>query len=243
MRVQVAGDRNAACRSGECGGLRCAAEQRGAPRSWRSGAEAERPVCRGASGLRRRSDRCAGQASAAAERPVVARGRRSLHPVRGFAPGAGAESAGARGRSAPGSGVCTRRGGGIGRIGAQSHHPGCKPPYRVHESRRGGALGHRCGCKPPQRVHSRSPEVPSSPRPGCTPPQRVRSRSNGGAPSPGHGAPTPAGGAVPSPPDAPRSPSPGTTAAPSHRPKHNTPNRDEPVTQPSQDCRRVVATI
>ncbi len=78
-----------------------------------------------------------------------------------------------RGRAAPGSGVCTRRGGGTGRIRADSHHPGCKPPNRVHRRRPGGPLSHHPGCKPPNRVHRRRPQGPLSHHPGCKPPNRV----------------------------------------------------------------------
>ncbi len=65
-----------------------------------------------------------------------------------------------RGISAPGSGVCTRRGGGTGRIWPHSPRSGCKPPQRVHGCRPGGPHSPRPGCRPPQRVHGCRPGGP-----------------------------------------------------------------------------------
>ncbi len=104
----------------------------------------------------------------------------------------GAEPGGFRGRSAPGLGVCTRRGGGTAGFRGRS------APGSGVCTRRGGGTGHigaqshRRGCKPPNRVHSCRPGGPLSPRGGCKPPQRVHSRATGRrhtSPSP---SPTPA---------------------------------------------------
>ncbi len=159
-----------------------------APRSWECG------------GLRRlrvgRADR-RGVGRFPAPRRIQR--REGLIPLRRgtSAPGSGVCTrrgggvSGMRGRTAPGSGVCTRRGGGTGRIWADSPRPGCKPPQRVHSCRSGGPLSPRPGCKPPQRVHSCRSGGPLSPRPGCKPPQRVHCCRSGGPLSPRPGCKPP----------------------------------------------------
>ena len=113
-----------------------------------------------------------------------------LHPRRGR----GVRYAG---RVAPGSGVCTRRGGGTSRIWAQSPRPGCKPPIRVHSSRPGGALSPRRGCKPPIGVHrcpaGRRPPRATTPDPGAQVPPRRCSQPPSQVQTPDPGAPLSAG--------------------------------------------------
>ncbi len=162
-RFRLSLHRNWACRNRGCGGLpyRPVWSERDA------GAGSHPRVSSGSS--------CVGSLSPLrrVRRPLL-RGRNrpvcgaGLHPVRGFAPGAGAAAAGVRGRSAPGSGVCTRRGGGSGRIWADSPRPGCKPPIP------GAQLPARRRSQPPSRVQTTASGA-QWPRGGALkPPPRVR---------------------------------------------------------------------
>ncbi len=105
--------------------------------------------------------------------------------------GAGARASGARGESAPGSGVCTRRGGGIGRCAGRvctrfgGLHPprgrnrpdqGSQPPRRVQTPIPGAQLPSRRRSQPPSQVQTPATGAPSLRGAACKPPQRVHRR-------------------------------------------------------------------
>ncbi len=94
----------------------------------------------------------------------------------------------ARGMSAPGSGVCTRRGGGTGRL------PGSSAPGSGVCTRSGGSNARIGASQPPPRVQTPIPGAQLPPRRRSQPPSRVQTPESGAPPRHGgpQGAPTPA---------------------------------------------------